>query len=96
VERFAVVEGVGQLVVWSVPALFADTVADATAAAWLALWQELSTERPALQVPVRLLEAAVAWRPKRDRRVLLRLPDAERRVLEQMLAEVTRAPQDVR
>ncbi len=81
-------EGLGQVVVRAIPGLFAPSVSDATAQAWLTPWQDLSAGQPALTVPVRLLAAAVEWRPQRDPRALLRLPETERRVLEQVLARI--------
>ncbi len=38
-----------------------------------------------LAIPQRLLNAAVQWHRKPDRRILLRLPVEERRVLESLL-----------
>lgn len=53
--------------------------------AWNAAWQAAGAGHTDLEIPLRLLDAAVQWRRKPDRRILLRLPIEERRVLEKIL-----------
>jgi len=53
--------------------------------AWNAAWQTAGAGHADLEIPLRLLDAAVQWYRKPDRRILLRLPIEERRVLEKIL-----------
>lgn len=59
------------------------------AEAWLGAWKRAGADQPELEVPLRLLAAAVAWKPKHDVRALLALAIEERRVLEQLLGVTT-------
>ncbi|OCR01964.1 hypothetical protein BCD67_05645 [Oscillatoriales cyanobacterium USR001] len=66
-----------------------EMISDKAARIWLEIWQELtndSEEFPQLQIPLRLLNAAVNYRETRgDRRALLELPIEERNILIQLL-----------
>lgn len=63
-------------------------VSHTAAQTWRDLWQEHGGRDEALAIPLRLLDAAVRYRETHDRRVLLRLPMEERKVLEQVLEEL--------
>ena len=75
----------GQGLIQSIPTLFEPEVTDARANEWLASWTAAGEGKPDLIVPLRLLKAAVEWKPKRDIRALLQLAIEERRILEQLL-----------
>jgi tetratricopeptide (TPR) repeat protein len=75
----------GQELTDSLPALFEQGITNDIAAAWNAAWQEAGRDHTDLVIPLRLLDAAVQWHRKPDRRILLRLPVEERRVLEKIL-----------
>jgi len=62
-------------------------VSDTAAQAWRDIWQELGKDHDELKIPLRLLDAAVRYRETKDRRILLRLPIEERKVLAQVLEE---------
>jgi hypothetical protein len=75
----------GQELTASLSGLLAQQVSAEAAAAWNAAWQAAGKGRHELEIPLRLLAAATQWRGRPDRRVLLRLPTEERRLLEAML-----------
>ena len=54
--------------------------------AWNAAWQGAGTGYADLEIPLRLLGAVVQWHRRPDRRILLRLPVEERKVLEEVLS----------
>jgi tetratricopeptide (TPR) repeat protein len=87
-KKHQVLADLGQGLVKSIAALFAPTTTDTAAQTWRDIWHELGKPHKELQIPLRLLGAAVTYRATQDRRVLLRLPSEERKVLEQVLAEV--------
>jgi hypothetical protein len=60
-------------------------VSNPAAQRWRDTWYELGGKYDALQIPLRLLDAAVRYRDTQDQRVLLRLPIEERKILEQIL-----------
>ena len=62
-----------------------EAVTNATAQAWVELWRECSKGKEELSLAVRLLEATVQYKCKPDERILLSLPDEERRILVTML-----------
>jgi hypothetical protein len=71
--------------VQSIPMLMSEMVSDKAAQKWLEMWQELGSNYTEFQIPLRLLDAAVRYREKSDKRVLLSLPIEERKLLEQVL-----------
>ncbi len=75
----------GQGVTQSIRALFAPTITDFIAERWRDAWREAAVGKDELEIPIRLLDAAVKWREKRDRKHLLALAIEERRVLETLL-----------
>lgn len=75
----------GQDLIGSIPALFDPEITQDRADAWLAAWNAAGQGKPDLAIPLRLLTAAVAWKPKRDVRALLALAIEERRILERLL-----------
>ena len=87
--RHSVLPDFAMGMVESIPALFAPHISDAVAEAWNRAWQKAGRDegREALEIPLRLLDAAVRWREKRDDAVLLSLPAEERPILEELLAE---------
>ncbi len=58
---------------------------DITAQRWLDTWRELAGDMPEFELSLRLLDAAVRYREKRDPRILLGLPAEERKLLESLL-----------
>ncbi|NQT15106.1 MAG: hypothetical protein HQ582_20280, partial [Planctomycetes bacterium] len=60
-------------------------IGDEVARAWRDVWQELGQACPELEIPLRLLDAAVRYREKPDVRVLLGLPMEERELLKPLL-----------
>ena len=52
---------------------------------WRDVWQEVGAGHKDLQIPLRLLDAAVRYREKPDERVLLGLPIEERELLRPLL-----------
>ena len=70
----------------NIPVVIAPDVSQERAEAWLTVWQAAGEGKPDLVIPLRLLAAAVAWKPKRDIRALLALPLEERRILQRLLS----------
>ena len=54
----------------------------------LSAWKNASTDHDELQIPVRILEAAVEWKRTRSMRALMALPIEERRILESLLPKL--------
>jgi tetratricopeptide (TPR) repeat protein len=84
-EKHGVLGALGQGLVASIPALVSEMTSDAAAQTWLDVWQELAADRAELQLPLRLVAAAVRYRQKQDPRVLLELSVEERKLLEPLL-----------
>ena len=75
----------GQGVTASIPAVLEEGVSQSVAEAWLAAWQAARSEGEELEIPVRILAAAVEWKRTQNVRALLALPIEERRILESLL-----------
>lgn len=84
-DKHQVISALGQGLVQSIPIFMSEMVSDKAAQVWLEMWQELASNYDELQIPLRLLDAAVRYREKRDQRVLLSLAIEERKLLEQVL-----------
>ncbi len=69
----------------SIGALMSEMVSDKAARTWLEVWRELTSDYTQFQIPLRLLNAAVRYREKGDKRVLLELPIEERNLLKPLL-----------
>ena len=70
----------------SLPGLFEEEGSpDEVLALWNSSWQMAGKDCPDLEIPLRLLDAAVRWHKKPDRRILLALPAEERSVLQSLL-----------
>ena len=78
-------DALGQGLVWTIAALNAESLDKAQT--WRDTWQELGGKHKALQLPLRLLDAAVRHRETKDPRILLQLPIEERKVLEEILEQ---------
>ncbi len=84
-DKHGVLPALGRGLVRSVPALAISWLGDEVGRAWRDVWQELGGAYPELEIPLRLLDAAVRYREKPDVRVLLGLPIEERELLKPLL-----------
>jgi tetratricopeptide (TPR) repeat protein len=85
-HKHQVISTLGQGLVKSVPTLMSEMVSDKAAQTWLEVWQELASDYPEFQIPLRLLKAAVGYKEtKGNKRVLFSLPIEERKLLEPLL-----------
>lgn len=84
-DKHGVLSALGQGLVRSVPTLGISWIGDEVARAWRDVWQELGRACPELEIPLRLLDAAVRYRENPDVRVLLGLPMEERELLKPLL-----------
>jgi tetratricopeptide (TPR) repeat protein len=84
-DKYQAISTLGQGLVQSIPMLMSEMVSDKAAQTWLEMWQELGSNHTDFQIPLRLLDAAVGYREKSDKRVLLSLPIEERKLLQQVL-----------
>lgn len=84
-DKHQVISALGQGLGRSIPALMSEMVSDKAAQTWLEVWRELVSDIPEFQIPLRLLNAAVRYRDKGDKRVLLELPIEERNLLKPLL-----------
>lgn len=80
----------GQGLTKSIPAVLEDRVSQSGAEEWLAAWEAARGEGAELEIPLRLLAAAVEWKKTQSVRALLALPIEERRILESLLPEKSR------
>ncbi|MEQ9480878.1 tetratricopeptide repeat protein [Coleofasciculus sp. F4-SAH-05] len=85
-HKHQVISTLGQGLVKSVPTLMSEMVSDKAAQTWLEVWQELASDYPEFQIPLRLLNTAVRYKEtKGNKRVLFSLPIEERKLLEPLL-----------
>jgi tetratricopeptide (TPR) repeat protein len=85
-HKHQVLSTLGQGLVKSVPTLMSEMVSDKAAQTWLEVWQELASDYPEFQIPLRLLDTAVRYKEtKGNKRVLFSLPIEERKLLEPLL-----------
>ncbi|MEQ8466281.1 tetratricopeptide repeat protein [Coleofasciculus sp. E1-EBD-02] len=85
-HKHQVISTLGQGLVKSVPTLMSEMVSDKAAQTWLEVWQELASDYPEFQIPLRLLDTAVRYKQtKGNKRVLFSLPIEERKLLEPLL-----------
>jgi tetratricopeptide (TPR) repeat protein len=86
-KKYEYLSVLGQGIVRNIPVLMSEMVSDKAARTWLELWQELTSNYEELQIPIRLLNAAVRYKETNgDRRVLLELPIEERNLLEPLVS----------
>jgi tetratricopeptide (TPR) repeat protein len=71
----------------TLPQIFAPKISDYTADEWLALWQNLLGTAPALEMPLRLMNVAIAYKkqPAHQKRLWLGLAKEERSILNEAL-----------
>lgn len=86
--RYGLLAALGQALVRSIRTLAISWISGETAKAWCRMWRELSEGHKEMDLPLRLLDAAVEYRAKPDERILLRLPAEERTLIEPMLKNV--------
>ncbi len=67
----------------TLPQILAPNISDYTADEWLALWQNLLGTEPTLEMPLRLMNVAIAYKkqPKQQKRLWLGLAKEERSIL---------------
>ncbi len=74
----------------AIPTLLYESTSLKTAQAWLEVWQDLGRAYPEFQVALRLFTAAVHYKEatnhKQEQRILLNLPEEERRVFQEFIA----------
>jgi hypothetical protein len=69
-----------------IPTLMSEMVSDTAARIWVELWSQ-SVSHEEFEIPIKLLKAAVQYKEtKGDRRVLMRLPQDLRFLLEPLVA----------
>jgi tetratricopeptide (TPR) repeat protein len=68
----------------TLPQILAPNISDRTADEWLALWQHLLGTEPALEMPLRLMNVAIAYKkqPAQQKRLWLGLAKEERAILD--------------
>jgi hypothetical protein len=71
----------------ALPEIIAPNISDHTADEWLALWQNLLGTEPALEMPLRLMNVAIAYKkqPTHQKRLWLGLAKEERSILNEAL-----------
>lgn len=84
-ERHGALAALGEGLVRTIEDLASPLVSDAAARAWLDAWRAAGGAHEELELPVRLLDAAVRYRETGDRRVLLELPAEQRSIVAPML-----------
>jgi FliA/WhiG family RNA polymerase sigma factor len=78
----------GKGVTQSISAVLESRVSQSVAEEWLRAWQTASQQMAEMEIPLRLLAAAVEWKETRSIRALLALPIEERRILESLLPKL--------
>ena len=93
-DRFAAYDLLGVLghgLAHSIPTATSDWIPLETAKAWNDLWHQRARKVKQLQIPLRLLDAAVRYRETLDLRVLLGLPREEREIVKPLLRDTAGA-----
>ena len=80
-----VLSSLGQGLVRSIRTLSISWIDQNAARAWYDVWQDLAGGHEEMELPLRLLRAAVEYRAEEDDRVLLQLPIEERKLIERLL-----------
>jgi len=75
----------GQGLVRAVATLVSPMIADTAAREWLHVWREAAGSSVEMDLPLRLLDAAVSYHTTKDRRALLALSIEERSIIQPML-----------
>lgn len=91
--KYKSVNQLGQGLVTSISTLVDPLVSQERAEAWFEAWKRVGDKHHDLAVPLRLLSAAVAWKPAHDVRALLTIAIEERRILEKILNVEVPAPE---
>ena len=84
-DKHGLLSALGQGIVCSIRRLSIPWITNEAAQAWRDVWHELGAAQKELALPLRLLNTAVEYRAKPDKRVLLGLPAEERSLLEPLL-----------
>ncbi len=84
-ERHGLLTELGWGIASSIHRLSIPWITDEAARAWYEVWDTMGSAHEELALPLRLLNAAVEYRAKPDKRVLLGLPVEERQLLEPLL-----------
>ncbi|NEO97416.1 MAG: tetratricopeptide repeat protein [Symploca sp. SIO2E9] len=85
-DKHQATSALGQGLVRCIPELMSEMISDKAAQKWLEIWQELTSNYPKFQIPLRLLKAAVNYRQtKGDKRALFTLAIEERKILKEVL-----------
>jgi tetratricopeptide (TPR) repeat protein len=87
-NKHCILEALGQALVQCIPLMVELGVESRRSETWSAVWSEVGSNRPELEVPLRFLGVANRWRKSRDPRVVLELPMEARQLLEDLLPEV--------
>jgi tetratricopeptide (TPR) repeat protein len=84
-EKHKALPVLAQGVTKSIALLKSEMVSNAAARKWLETWKSVAGEIPVFEIPLRLMDAAVRYKEKPDRRILLGLAVEERSILEEIL-----------
>lgn len=86
-EKHGVLTVLGQALLQGINVFTSADLDGSTIQVWQDMWREAARDRAELQLPLRLLDAAVRFRETRDPRVLLELPSEERALLQELMHE---------
>ncbi|MCW3097020.1 MAG: repeat-containing protein [Chthonomonadaceae bacterium] len=75
----------GQGLIESIPSVLERRISQSVAEEWQAAWKGVQDAGTELDIPLRILTAAIEWKKTRNVRALLTLPIEERRILESLL-----------
>lgn len=84
-NKHALLATLGQGLVRSIRTLNIPWIRGEVARNWRDLWQEVGRAHKELEIPLRLLDAAVRYQEEQDERILLGLPVEERQLLKPLL-----------
>jgi tetratricopeptide (TPR) repeat protein len=90
-EEFGAAEDLGRGLVSTIPVIAAAGVADEAARSWLEVWQEAPASA-SLAIPLGMVAATVRWKEDRDRAHLMNLPQEQREILTELLADSEDGP----
>ncbi len=86
-QQATVLNELGTALIKTLPQIIESAFSNTTADQWLALWQQHLGHEPALQMPLRLMTTAIAYKntPDKQKRLWLGLAKEERSILDQAL-----------
>ena len=84
-SRRSIIETLSPALLQNVAEDIVPTTSYAATQAWYESWKAAAGDRPEFDLPLRLMDTAIRYKATNDKRILLKLPSEERKILEPLL-----------